>query len=265
MGEMIAFAPREIQIFSKGSSDNTKKEEKEGQKVEEKVDLSIELQQSRQALHGEKVARPEENEKMTVMDDGSEYCEIESQKVDKKVESPIELGKTRQELHREEVVSPKGNENIIAVDDGFEYCETEGRKMENKDQGGIKRSKEKPLRIKELITTEDGSAICEKMLKQIAMCDPDNTRQISNGSPQRRIKDYTCITDPEHILNKNVGERGSYKQRKEDQSRKQYSLRSNAKEQTQGVQQYQACQAENQPQQWKQMKSLCVPSQLAPV
>ena len=78
---------------------------------------------------------------MTVMDDGSEYCEIESQKVDKKVESPIELGKTRQELHREEVVSPKGNENIIAVDDGFEYCETEGRKMENKDQGGIKRSK----------------------------------------------------------------------------------------------------------------------------
>ena len=43
VGEMIAFTPREIQIFSKGSSDNIKKEEKEGQKVEEKVDLSIEL------------------------------------------------------------------------------------------------------------------------------------------------------------------------------------------------------------------------------
>ena len=53
--------------------------------------------------------------------------------------------------------------------------------MENKDQGGIKRSKEKPLRIKKLITTEDGSAICEKRLKQTAMCDPDNTRQTSNG------------------------------------------------------------------------------------
>ena len=134
---------------------------------------------------------------MIVIDDGSEYCEIEGQKVDKKVDSPIELGKSRQELHREKVVRTNGKEKIIAVDDGFENCETEGRKMENKDQGGIKRSKEKPLRTKKLITTVDGSAICEKRLKQTTMCDPDNTRQTSNGSPPRRIKDSICITDPE--------------------------------------------------------------------
>ena len=39
---MIAFTQRENQIFSKESSDNTKKEEKVGQKVGEKIDFSIE-------------------------------------------------------------------------------------------------------------------------------------------------------------------------------------------------------------------------------
>ena len=76
-------------------------------------------------MHLEKVARPKVNEKMIVIDDGSEHCEIECQKVDKKADSPIELGKNRQ-LHREKVVRPKENEKIITVDDGFEYCETEG-------------------------------------------------------------------------------------------------------------------------------------------
>ena len=169
---------------------------------------------------------------MIVIDDGSGYCEIESQKVDKKIDSPIELGKSSQELHREKVVRPKGNENIIAAGDGFEYCETGGRKMGHKDQGGINRSKEKPLKTKKMITVEDDAAICEKRWKQTAMCDPDNTRQTSNGSPSRRIKDSTCITDPEHIPKKNVWERGLYEQRKENQSRKQYSLISKAKEQT---------------------------------
>ena len=84
-----------------------------------------------------------------------------------------------------------------------------------------------------MITVEDGSAICEKRWKQTAMCDPDNTRQTSNESPPRRIKDFICITDPEQRKGekKNVGERVSYEQRKENQSRKQYSLRSKAKEQ----------------------------------
>ena len=36
MGEMIAFTPREIQIFSKENSGNIERAEKEGQKVEEK-------------------------------------------------------------------------------------------------------------------------------------------------------------------------------------------------------------------------------------
>ena len=76
-------------------------------------------------MHREKVARPKVNEKMIVVDDGSEDCEIECQKVDKKVDPPIELGKSRQ-LQREKVVRPKENEKIITVDDGFEYCETEG-------------------------------------------------------------------------------------------------------------------------------------------
>ena len=84
-----------------------------------------------------------------------------------------------------------------------------------------------------MITVEDGSAICDKGWKQTAMCDPDNTRQTSNGSPPRRIKDSTCITDPEQRKGekKKGGERGSYEQRKESQSRKHYSLRSKAKEQ----------------------------------
>ena len=122
---------------------------------------------------------------------------------------------------------PKGEEKIITLDDGFEYCETGERKMDNKDQGGIKKSNKKPLRIKKMITVEDGSAICKKGWKQIAMCDPDNTRQTSNASPPRRIKDSICITDPEQ----SKGEGGSYEQSKENQSRKQYSLRSKAKEQ----------------------------------
>ena len=84
-----------------------------------------------------------------------------------------------------------------------------------------------------MITVEDGSAICDKGWKQTAMCDPDNTRQTLNGSPPRRIKDSTCITDPEQRKGekKKGGERGSYEQRKESQSRKHYSLRSKAKEQ----------------------------------
>ena len=82
--------------------------------------------------------------------------------------------------------------------------------MENKDQGGIKRSNEKPLRIKKMITVEDGSAICKKGWKQTALCDPDNTRQASNASPPSRIKDSICITDPEQ----SKGERISYEQRK---------------------------------------------------
>ena len=220
---MISFTLKEIQFFSKENSGNIEKEEKEGQKEEDKVDFSIELENSRQELHREKVARPKGNEKMIVIDDGSEYCEIEGQKKDKKLDFPIELGKNRQELHRKKVVRSKGNEKMIAVDDGFEYCETGGRKMENKDEGGIKRSNEKPLRIKKMITVENDSAICEEGWKQTAMCDPDNTRQTSNGSPLRRIRDSICIADPDQRKRekKNVGERGSYEQRKENQSRKQ--------------------------------------------
>ena len=41
--------------------------------------------------------------------------------------------------------------------------------MENKDQSEIKRSNEKPLRIKKMVITEESSAICEKVWKQIAM------------------------------------------------------------------------------------------------
>ena len=69
----------------------------------------------------------------------------------------------------------------------------------------------------------------------------------------------------------NIGERGSYKQRKENQSRKQYSLRSNAKKKQNkqkeesgiGSSATSNMSAENQPQQWEQIKSLCVPKQLA--
>ena len=45
------------------------KEEKESQKVEEKVDFSIELEKNRKELHREKVARHKGNEKMIVLDD----------------------------------------------------------------------------------------------------------------------------------------------------------------------------------------------------
>ena len=51
-----------------------------------------------------------------------------------------------------------------------------------------------------MITIEDGLVFCEKRWKQAAMCDPDNVR-------------------------------GSYEQRKENQSRKQYSVKSKVKEQ----------------------------------
>ena len=51
-----------------------------------------------------------------------------------------------------------------------------------------------------MINVEDGLVFCEKRWKQAAICDPDNVR-------------------------------GSYEQRKENQSRKQYSLKSKVKEQ----------------------------------
>ena len=181
-GEMIEFTPREIQTFSKENSDKIEKKEKEGHKVDEKVDFSIEQRR-------EKVVRPKGNEKMIVIDDGSEYCEIEGQKVEK-VDFPIESEKNERELPREKIVRPKGNEKMIVIDDGSEYCETEGRKMEDKDQGGIGRNKEKPGRIKKVITVEDGPAFCEKKWKQTAVSDPYNTRQTSsNGSRPRRIED----------------------------------------------------------------------------
>ena len=91
---------------------------------------------------------------------------------------------------------------MIVIDDGSEYCETEGRKMEDKNQCGIRGSKEKPARIKKVITVDDGPEFCEKKWKQTTMSDPDNTRQTSSGSPPRRIKDSICITDPEHLLKK---------------------------------------------------------------
>ena len=161
----------------------------------------------------------------------SKKKEKEGQKVDEKVDFSVGLEKSGQELPRERVVTPKGNEKMIVIDDGSECCETEGRKMEDKDEGGIGRNKEKPGRIKKVITVEDGPGFCEKKWKQAAVSDPDNTRQTSsNGSRPRRIEDSICITDPEY-LKKNVGERALYEQRKESQSRKQYSLRSKAKEQ----------------------------------
>ena len=56
------------------------------------------------------------------------------------------------------------------------------------------------------------------------MSDPDKTKQgSSNGSLPRGMKYFIGIPDPEHLLKKNLGERGSYEQRKENQSRKQYS------------------------------------------
>ena len=103
---------------------------------------------------------------MIVIDDGSEYCEIEGQKVDKKVDFHIGLEKSGQELPREKVVRPKGNGKMIVIDDGSEYCETESRKMEDKDQGRIRRNKEKPRRIKKVITAEDGPKMCEKKWKK---------------------------------------------------------------------------------------------------
>ena len=51
---------------------------------------------------------------------------------------------------------------MLDVDDGSEYCETEGRKMEKKDQDKIRRSKEKPGRIKKVITVKEGPIFCEE-------------------------------------------------------------------------------------------------------
>ena len=51
---------------------------------------------------------------------------------------------------------------MAVVDDGSEYCKIEDRKTEKKDQGGIGRSKEKPGRIKKVITVEEGPTFCEK-------------------------------------------------------------------------------------------------------
>ena len=39
-----------------------------------------------------------------------------------------------------------------------------------------------------MITVEDGPAVCEKRWRQTAMCDPDNTRQTSNGSSPKKDK-----------------------------------------------------------------------------
>ena len=49
------------------------------------------------------------------------------------------------------------------------------------------------------------------------MSDQDNTRQTSsNASPPRRIIDSIYIKESEHLVKKNVGEKGSYEQRKEN-------------------------------------------------
>ena len=75
MGKMIAFTPREIQIFSKENSDNIEKEEKEVQKVEDKVeDFSI---------------GPWGNEKIISVDDGFEYCETGGRKMKNKDQGGI--------------------------------------------------------------------------------------------------------------------------------------------------------------------------------
>lgn len=87
----------------------------------------------------------------------------------------IELKKSGQELHTDKVVGPTENAKMIVVDDGSECCETEGRKTDKKDQGGIERSEEKPGRIEKVINVEDGPTFCEKIWKQTAMNDPDNT------------------------------------------------------------------------------------------
>ena len=129
----------------------SEKKEKGSQKVDEKVDSSRELEKSGQELLREKVVRPKGNEKMIVIDVGTEYCEIEGQKVDEN-RFHIELEKSGQELPSEKVVRPKRNGKMIVIDVGTEYCETEGRKMEDKDQGGIRRNKKKRGRIKMVIT-----------------------------------------------------------------------------------------------------------------
>ena len=140
------------------------------------------------------------------------------------------------------------------------------QKAEHIAQAGIKRSKKKPLRITKMVTVEDGPPICEKRWKQTAICDPDNTRQTSNGSPPRRIKDSAYITDLEH-LKKNLGEKDSYEQRKENKSRKQCSLRSKAKERNdqsdRGSSAISNMSRRKSTSTMEQMKFLCVPNQLA--
>ena len=51
---MIEFTSKEIQTFSKENSDKIEKKEKEGQKVDEKVEFSVELDKSGQELPTER-------------------------------------------------------------------------------------------------------------------------------------------------------------------------------------------------------------------
>ena len=104
-GEMTEFTPREIQIFSKENSGKIEKKKKEGQKVNEKVDFSIELEKSGQELPREKVVRSKGNEKMIVIDDGSEYCETEGRKMEDKNQGGIKRNKEK----------PGRNKKVIAV------------------------------------------------------------------------------------------------------------------------------------------------------
>ena len=81
-----------------------------------------------------------------------------------------------------------------------------GRKTDKKDQGGIERSKEKPSRIKKVITVEDGPTFCEKRWKQTAMNDPDNTwPALLYGSPP---KSTLYASQTQNILQKKIGEEG---------------------------------------------------------
>ena len=81
-----------------------------------------------------------------------------------------------------------------------------------------------------MITVKDGSTFCDKMWKQTATSDPDNTKQASSyGSPPRRTKDFICIKYPGTSSEENLGKRGTDEQRIENQSRKQYSLGSKVK------------------------------------
>ena len=110
---MIEFTRREIQTFSKENSDKIGKKEKEGQKVDEKVDFPIESEKNERELPREKVVRPEGNEKMIVIDDGSEYCETEGRKMEDKDQGGI--GRNREK--------PGRIKKVITVEDGPAFCE----------------------------------------------------------------------------------------------------------------------------------------------